>query len=541
MIPRLIVLLLVSTPLAAQQHEHTSASVEKLGTVRFATSCGSAAQPAFTRAIALLHSFEFGRSVESFNAALKADPSCAMAHWGIALSRWGNPFAAGLRPASQMQLGQQAIAAAASPAAKTERERGYIEAATQLYAEYERRSQSDRVNAYRDAMAGLAARYPADEEASIFYALSLAFAADPADKTYAAQLEAGAILEKLFAKRPDHPGLAHYVIHTYDVPPLADHALEAARRYAEIAPSAPHALHMPSHTFTRVGYWQESIDTNIASAATARRERSTAEELHASDYQAYAYLQTGQDSAARALLDSLPEISGRFDPAAVGGAAPPMAGFFALAAIPARYTLERAAWADAVALTPTPSPFPHTEAMTHFARALGAAHLGQTAPVREAVDALQQIRDRLTQSREDYWAEQVEIQRRSASAWLAQAEGRTRDAVAAMRAAADREDATEKNSVTPGPLAPARELLGYMLLDNGEPALALKEFEATMKKEPNRFRARAGAAKAAAAGGDRARAAGYYGQLLKVCARADAGARPELADARAFVTRTSVR
>ena len=541
MTPRLIALLLLSAPLAAQEHEHRSAPAEKLGTVGFANSCRSAAQPAITRAIALLHSFDFGRSVDSFNAALKADPSCAIAHWGIAISRWGNPFAAGLRPASQLQLGRQAIAAAVSPAARTERERGYIDAAAQLYAEYERRSQSDRVKAYRDAMAGLAARYPTDDEASIFYALSLAFAADPADKTYAAQLKAGAILEKLFAKRPDHPGLAHYVIHTYDVPPLADRALEAAQRYAKIAPSAPHALHMPSHTFTRVGYWQESIDTNIASAASAKRERSTAEELHASDYQAYAYLQTAQDGAARALLDSLPEIAARFDPTAVSGAAPPMAGFFALAAIPARYTLERAAWADAVTLTPKPSPFPHTEAMTYFARALGAAHLGQTAPIREAVDALQQIRDRLMQSDEDYWAGQVEIQRRSVSAWLAQAEGRKSDAASEMRAAAEREDATEKNAVTPGPLAPARELLGYMLLDNGEPALALKEFEATMKKEPNRFRALAGAAKAAAAAGDRARATSYYAQLLKVCARADAGARPELADARAFVTRTSGR
>jgi hypothetical protein len=541
MIPRLIVLLLVSSPLAAQEHEHRSAPSEKLGIVRFANSCNPAAQPAFTRAVALLHSFDFGRAVDGFNAALKADPSCAIAHWGIALSRWANPFAAGLRPAAQLQRGQQAIAAAAAPSAKTERERGYIDAAAQLYAEYERRSQSDRVKAYRDAMATLAAKYPEDEEASIFYALSLAFAADPADKTYAAQLKAGAILEKLFAKRPEHPGLAHYVIHTYDVPPLADRALEAARRYAKIAPSAPHALHMPSHTFTRVGYWQESIDANIASAASAKREQATAEELHATDYQTYAYLQTAQDGAARALLDSLPEIAGRFDPTVLGGAGPPLAGFFALAAIPARYTLERAAWADAVKLTPKPSPFPHTEAMTYFARALGAAHLGQTAPIREAIDALQQIRDRLTQSRETYWAEQVEIQRRSASAWLAQAEGKTSDAVSEMRAAADREDATEKNAVTPGPLAPARELLAYMLLDHGEPTLALKEFEATIKKEPNRFRALAGAAKAAAAAGDRAKAARYYAQLLKMCARADTAARPELADARAFVTRTSGR
>jgi len=542
MILRLIVFLLVTNPPAAtQEHEHGSAPSEKLGTVRFANSCSSAAQPAFKRAVALLHSFDFARAVDGFNAALKTDPSCAIAQWGIALSRWGNPFAAGLRPASRMQLGQQAIAAAGSPSAKTERERRYIDAAAQLYAEYERRSQSDRVKAYRDAMGRLAARHPTDDEASIFYALSLAFAADPADKTYASQLKGGAMLEKLFAKHPDHPGLAHYIIHTYDVPPLADRALEAARRYATIAPSAPHALHMPSHTFTRIGYWQQSIDTNIASAASAKRQGATAEELHAADYQTYAYLQTAQDGTARRLLDSLSEIVARFDPTVVTGAAPPSAGFFALAAIPARYALERAAWEDAAKLTPKTTPFPYTEAMTYFARALGAAHRRQAATIREAVDALQHIRDRLTQSHEDYWAEQVEIQRRGASAWLAQTEGRKGDAVAEMRATAEREDATEKNAVTPGPLAPARELLGYMLLDNGEPALALKEFEATMKKEPNRFRALAGAAKAAAAAGDRKKAAGYYAQLLKVCARADSGARPELADARTFVTRTAGR
>jgi tetratricopeptide (TPR) repeat protein len=241
------------------------------------------------------------------------------------------------------------------------------------------------------------------------------------------------------------------------------------------------------------------------------------------------------------LLELLPEIATRFDPTAVTGAAPPAAGFFALAAIPARYALERAAWNEAVALTPKRTPFPFTDAMTHFARALGAAHLQQTATIRESVDALQDIRDRLRQAREDYWAEQVEIQRLAASAWLAQAEGRTSDAMAQMRTAAEREDATEKNAMTPGPLAPARELLGEMLLGTGDAPAALKEFEATMKKEPNRFRALAGAAKAAAAAGDRTKAATYYAQLLKMCARANAGSRPELADARAFVTRTSGR
>jgi hypothetical protein len=527
-----VVVSLLACAARAQEHRHAAATVEQLGTVHFQTSCRPAVQPGFDRAVALLHSFEFARAIDGFSATLAADPSCAIASWGIALSRWGNPFAPGSRPAAQLALGREAIDRAAAAAAPTARERGYIEAASRLYADVEHAPQAARVVAYRDAMAALAARYPDDDEASIFYALSLAFAAPPADKSYANQLEAGAILEKLYTRHPDHPGLAHYIIHTYDVPALADRALEAARRYAKIAPSASHALHMPSHTFTRVGYWQESIDTNIASAASAKRAGATAEELHASDYQAYAYLQTAQDRAAKRLLDALPEIASRFDPASTGAAAPPAAGFFALAAIPARYALERGAWADAAKLEARSSPFPYTEAMTYFARALGAARLGDPVTARAAVDALQPIPGRLTEAGESYWAEQVEIQQRAASAWLALAEGRKSEALAAMRAAAEREDATEKSAVSPGPLAPARELLGEMLLETGQPALALNEFEATIRKEPNRFRALAGAARAAAALGDRVRARKYSAQLLTVCARADKPGRPELVEAR---------
>jgi hypothetical protein len=518
-------------PAAAQEHTH-AAPPEKLGTVHFQTSCSPAAQPVFDRAVALLHSFDFSRAIDGFNATLKADASCAIAEWGLALSRWGNPFAAGLKSAAQLRQGRDAIGRATATPARTARERAYIDAASRLYADYERVPQDARVRAYRDAMTALAARAPDDDEAVIFHALSLAFAADPADKTYAKQLEGGALLEALFAKHPDHPGLAHYIIHAYDVPPLADRALEAARRYATIAPSAPHALHMPSHTFTRVGYWQESIDTNIASAASAKREGTTAEELHALDYQAYAYLQTGQDRAAGRLVAALPEVARRFDPSAIGGAAPPSAGFFALAAIPARYMLERGAWADALTLAPKATPFPYTDAMTHFARAIGAGHLRQPAPIREAIAALEQIRDRLTKAGEGYWAEQVEIQRLAASAWLMLVEDRSADAIAAMRAAAVREDATEKNAITPGPLAPARELLGEVLLEVKEPAVALKEFEATLRKEPNRFRAIAGAARAASASGDRMAARKYYQQLLKICARADKPGRPQLVEAR---------
>ena len=323
----------------AQDHEHALAT-EKIGTVAFATSCSAAAQPQFNRAVALLHSFEFRRAITAFGETLKMDPSCAMAEWGVALSRWSNPFVVGLRPSGALQQGRDAVERARTIRAKTDRERAYIDAVSRLYADSETRDQTARVLAYRDAMSKVAAAYPNDTEASIFYALSIAAAASPSDLTFADQQKAGAILERHIARQPDHPGLAHYIIHSYDFPPLADKALEAARRYAKIAPSAPHALHMPSHTFTRLGYWQESIDTNVASGTVARREGSVAEELHTMDYRIYAYLQTAQDGDARRMLDALPEVAARFDPDAIGSAAPGSAGVFALAAIPARYALE---------------------------------------------------------------------------------------------------------------------------------------------------------------------------------------------------------
>jgi hypothetical protein len=529
-----LALTLLAQIATGQEHEHASASAEQLGTVSFDISCSAAAQTQFNRAVALLHSFEFAPAIEAFGAVGRTDPSCGIAYWGVALGAWGNPFAAGEKALAQIQRGQDAIEQATRAGAKSERERAYIAAVAELYRDAEHRGQRARVLAYRDAMATLASRHPEDMEASIFYALALAQSVPPTDKTYADLLKAGAILEELFAKHPDHPGLAHYIIHSYDVPALAARALDAARRYARIAPSAPHALHMPSHTFTRLGYWQESIDTNIASAATAKRDGVTAEELHASDYQMYAYLQTGQDVAAKRLLDSLPQIAARFDPDAVGSAAPGVAGAFALAAIPARWALERHAWGEAAKLEPHASRFPQTEAISYFARGLGAARVGDTAAARAAVDSLKQIRDRLTAVHESYWAGQVETQRRASAAWLALTEGRKADAIAAMRAAAELEDQTEKNAITPGPIVPARELLGEMLLEAQEPAQALKEFSATLQKEPGRFRALAGAARAAAQAGDGVTAASYYARLLKTCERADNPGRAELAEARRF-------
>ena len=523
--------LAVLSPVPGQQaHQHDSS--EKLGTVRFANSCSAAVQPTFARAMALLHSFEFGPAMQSFDSTAAADPGCAIAYWGIAVSRWGNPFAPGAKPPKEVELGRAAAEKAKAIGAKTERERDFIAAVDELYRDVGTRDQRTRVLAYRDAMAQVAKRYSDDPEASAFYALALAASNDPTDRTYDSLLKAGAILEGLVPAQPDHPGFVHYIIHAYDVPPLASKALDAAHKYAKVAPSAPHALHMPSHTFTRMGYWQDSIESNIASAETARREKSTGEELHAMDYQTYAYLQTAQDSAARRLVDALPETAARFDPDRIGGAAPATAGYYALAAIPARYALERRSWTDAAKLELRSSPFVPAQATTQFARALGSANSGDLAGAGAAVDALRELQARLAKAGEVYWAEQVEIQRLGAAAWLAFKDNRIDDALTAMREAADREDRTEKAAVTPGPIAPARELLGEMLLQLKRPKEALAAFEITLKKEPNRFHALAGAAEAAQAAGDTATMRKYYQQLLQLTVKADSPGRPELVAAR---------
>lgn len=514
----------------AQEHEHENG--EKLGTVHFATSCNEVAQKEFNRAVALLHSFQFSRSLEGFNAVLREDATCGIGYWGIALSDWSNPFAPGMKDKSQLQAGRESAERGGTVGAKTERERMYIAAVGKLYSNSESTPQRTRLMAYRDAMGDVAAKYQGDHEAQIFYALALAASEDLADKTYVDRLKAGAILEKLFEEEPTHPGLAHYIIHTYDVPALAERALEAARRYSEIAPDAPHALHMPSHTFTRTGYWQESIDSNIAAAAAARREGQTAEELHSSDYEIYAYLQTAQDEAAGRIVDSLSEIASRFDPKAVmSGAGGPSVGYFALAAIPARYALERQDWKQAVQLALRETPFPYTDAMTWFTRGLGAAQLGQVAAANESAAALLRIRKRLLKANESYWARQVEIQQVAVGAWAALAAGKKEEALRQMKAAAELEDGTEKSAVTPGPLAPARELLGEMLLQLNQPAQALEQFEATLKKEPRRFRALYGAAQAAQLCGNRDASQEFFRELLKVCGDSDKPGRPELREA----------
>jgi hypothetical protein len=514
----------------AQEHQHGTG--EKLGTVHFATSCNEVAQKEFDRAVALLHSFQFSRAIEGFNGVLGEDATCGIAYWGIALSDWSNPLAPGMKDNSQLQAGRDSAERGKTVGAKTERESAYVAAVGKLYRDYENTPQRTRLLAYRDAMQEVAAKYPGDHEAQIFYALAIAVSEDPADKTYVGRLKAGAILEKLFEEEPEHPGLAHYIIHTYDVPALAGRALVAARRYSEIAPDAPHALHMPSHTFTRTGYWQESIDSNIAAAAAARREGQTVEELHSSDYEIYAYLQTGQDGAARRILDSLPEMASRFDPKAViSGAGAPSGGYFALAAIPARYALERRDWKQAAQLTVRETPFPYTDAITWLARGLGAARLRQAPAAHDSAAALHQIRERLLNAGENYWALQAEIQEVAVRAWAALAEGKKEEALRQMKSAAELEDGTEKSAVTPGPLAPARELLGEMFLEMNEPSQALEQFETTLTKERGRFRALYGAARAAHLSGNRDASQKHFGELLKVCGRADNPARAEILEA----------
>lgn len=462
-----------------------------LGTVHFATSCSLAVSPQFDHAVALLHSFEFGASIKSFNEVIAADSTCSMAYWGIALSRWTNPMAPGIRPVPALQLGQQAIEGAKRVGVHaTERERGYVNAVGELYRDFAHTDQKTRVLNYSHAMEQLATQQKADTEAMIFYAISLTASASPTDKTYANQLKAGRILEDLWPKQPDHPGIVHYIIHTYDYPPLAAKARTAAQRYATIAPLAAHALHMPSHTFTRLGLWKKSVETNKESMEAALSTGSISDLLHASDYSMYADLQMAKYADAKKILDGLPALAARFDPKAVTGAAPGSAGVFALAAIPARWTLERGAWSEAAALEPKSTAFPYTEAMTYFARAVGASRTGNLSKASAAVDSLASIQQRLSTTGEAYWAEQVAIQHLGAQAWLSFAEHKNDAALTLIREATAREDATEKNAVTPGPLAPAREQLGDMLMLLHRPVEARAEYRAVLIEEPNRRHSR---------------------------------------------------
>ena len=516
------------TPVLAQ-HEHPAGDPGKLGKVSFPVSCDPSVQPQFSSAVAMLHSFWYEKANETFAAVAEKDSACGMAYWGIAMTYyhqiWSAPGPADLK------AGMASIQKAKSAGAKTQRERDYIAAIETFYRDSDKFDHRTRALAYEKVMEQLQARYPDDHEAAIFHALALLATAPPTDKTYVNQKKAGAILEPLFVEQPEHPGIAHYIIHAYDYPPLAPRALDAARRYAEIAPDSPHALHMPSHIFTRLGLWQESIDSNLVSAASAQKNNAPGNELHAKDYLIYAYLQGAQDREAKKALEAPPQ--GRADDPQY------MNWLYAMGTSPARYAVERHSWTEAAGLTIPPNTFPGgrwawTEANLHFARALGLAHTGNVEAARMEALKLASLRDALVQGNDSYWADQVDIQRETATAWITLAEGKHEEALAQMRSAADHEDKTDKHNVTPGVILPARELLGDMLLELNQPAEAMVEFEATLRTAPNRFNALSGAARSAKLSGDNEKAKTYYAKLLANCDHAD-GNRPELQDARSLL------
>ena len=497
---------------------------QQLGSVHFQTSCNDVAQRRFDRGMRYQHSYWYANAKEIFEEAIKADPTCGMAYWGIALTYMDNPHNAIPKP--NLAPGLAAIMKAKEIGATTERERDYIDALMVMYADYDKIPPVQRMRMLRDAQARVAAKYPDDDEAQIAYAITLNTSADLNDKTYAQQIKGAAILEPISRRLPMHPGVTHYLIHLYDYPALAQKGLDAANRYAKIAPAAPHAQHMPSHIYTRVGYWKESIDSNTASVKAAMAEKSVGNYLHAQDYMVYAYLQLGQDKQARAVIDDMIKET---DFKATVAAAD-----YALAASPARYAIDRGDWEGASQLPVRPSNLNFAMAVTHFARALGAARSGKPEAAKADIQKLAELRDKLQDAKDNYWSGIVDIQRQVAVAWVLYAEGKYDEALNAMSAAADAEDKTEKHVITPGPLAPARELYGFMLLDRGMAKEALAAFEATKAKEPNRLHAFAGAAKAAEALGDREAARQNCQQLVTLTASADSE-RPEVAAAKQYL------
>lgn len=536
---------------AAQQHQHEPidklgnldkiGEAEKLGRVNFPVSCTPAARQQFNRAVAWLHSFEYEEAEKAFTEVTLTDPRCGMGYWGVAMSNyhpiWAPPNVA------ELKKGLVAIERAKSVGARTRREREYIAALEVFYKDSDKLDHRTRALAYGDAMERLYRRHPSDREDGIFYALVLiAKGMMAGDKNYANEKRAARILNRVLAREPQHPGVTHYLIHSYDYPGLAALALPAARSYAKIAPASAHAQHMPSHIFTRLGLWQEAIrsnlDANASAKAFAARNHLTGawdEGIHTMDYLVYAYLQGAQDQQARAVLDELYRIP-KAEPETFKVA-------YAFAAIPARFALERRQWDEAAKLTLDQGPlktfpwqrFRWAEAHIHFARAVGLARTGNTASARQEVEQLAAIRQTLAEMKEGYdWAKQVEIERQVAAAWLAYAEGKHEESLGLMRAAADLDEATEKHPVTPGNILPAREQLGELLLELKQPAAALRAFEAALRRAPNRFNGLSGAARAAMLAGDRQKAKSYHGKLLTLCRYADSG-RPEIQEAKAFL------
>jgi hypothetical protein len=526
-------LLLTSASWADGGHDHGKMAGEKLGDVHFPISCGAASQKEFDRAMAMQHSFWFEEAYKAFRDLAAKDPQCAMAHWGVAMSQyhplWNPPSP------SEFMIGTEAVEKARAAKKATSRERKYVNAISAYYNDADKQSPRERAVKYQQAMGALSESEPKDTEAAILYALALDATADPKDKTYANQKHCGEILEPIFAKQPQHPGLAHYIIHCYDNPALAAQGLNAARAYAKIAPSVPHALHMPSHIFTRLGLWDESIASNAASAAAGRKyEQETKmagmwdQTAHPLDYQQYALLQQGRVAEAQKIVDLM-----RTSPAADINLRAAAYGF---ASTSARQAVETEDWQAAAALIPQNSKERDADANIYLARAMGAARIGNVPAAQRNVDQLVEIEKSLT---DPYWKGQAEIKRLEGQAWLAFADNRGDEALNLAREAAAKEDATDKNPVTPGALRPAHEVFADLLLETKHYSAAAKEYQASLQIAPGRFHALYGAAKASELANDRENARKFYAELLKVAEKGDAE-RPELEAAKKFVASAQV-
>jgi tetratricopeptide (TPR) repeat protein len=482
-------LLFVLPGTGGNQHEHSADMAKKhLGTVEFRVSCSAEAQEAFTRGVALLHSFAYEESAEAFRNAAAKDPHCAMAHWGLAMTEYHQLWEPYPGPA-ELKRGANEIQKARELKPGTTREKDYIEALGVFFDSWENREHAARAQAYQEAMRGVRERNPKDQEAAVFYALALVATASAEDKTYENQGKAATILEPIFAAHPDHPGAAHYLIHAYDNPALAPQGVAAAHAYSKIAPEMPHALHMPSHIFTRLGRWEDSVSSNLAAAAAARKHDDLGEEFHALDYLVYAYLQLGRNDEAEKIRDHLPSA----------GDAKPSSVFkinFAKAAIRARCALEGKNWTEAENLAAAAGVQPQVAAISHWAAALGAAHTGNLPAAKQHAEQVRRLSVELRDKGEAYWTQQVAILGEEAGAWVAFAENRTQDAVRMLRIAADHEDAAEKHPVTPGAIRPARELLGDLLMELHEPTEALRAYRQVLTLAPGRRNALRGAAEA---------------------------------------------
>jgi len=520
-------LILVASVWADADPANRSGEPDKLGRVHFRTSCSPEAQKQFERALAMLHSFFFPETVKAFTAIPATDPSCAIAYWGIAISQRPNPLV-GPFDAATLKRGLDAIEKGEAIGPKTQRERDWLAALKEYYQDYDKVDQDTRTRNYERAMERLANKYPDDVEAKIFYALALNETFD--HKSMEPLQKAIKILEPIDKQYPDHPGVTHYLIHSYDFPAIAKRGVPAANKYAKIAPSAPHAQHMTSHIYSMVGMWEESVMSNWRSvavandyAAKAKLDGTLGGVPHAYDFMAYAYLQLGQDLKARSLIPdtmAMKKIIGV-----------PLAGATARAAVPARYMLERQDWQGAAQLQPLGTGYPMAEAITLFARAMGAARSGDTAAAQADIEKLKDQRAVLEKAGQGYWAGQVEIQILAAQAWTAEGQGNRSDARKFMRAAADLEDASEKHVAMENRLYPMRELLADMLLAQGEATAALKEYEISLKNAPMRLRGFYGAAKAAEASGDAKMAREYFAKLAQLTRYSD-GERSELREAK---------